>query len=425
VAGCLHLVATITIFIIGKFSLMPSQFDQNGVGEFAADGRMHQLDAVNLTAKLGSEGIGAWLSAVAPLHVRLYSLSQVVLSRLFGFNILSIEPINLIYYLAILVMVYKLTEAIFDRRAAFLAAAIVGLWPSFLLHTTQPLRDPLLITLVIALFLIATGLLTLKFSWKQTILATVVGVLVLLMIWIVRLAMWDIVRAVVGITCVLILARLVIERRLLIGNVLTAAVFVLAIWIIPQGNKLLQFTEKREADVSSGRMLIGEKVVDLSLWARINARRDRFIGIRNLKDYRAGSDIDTNVHFNSRGDFIRYLPRAASIGLFSPFPNMWFGPGFLVGRTGRWLSGAEMLVTYLIEALALIGLWQKRRKLAVWLLGFSIILGVTALGLIVTNIGSLYRLRYGFWILVVVLGAGSIIGLLSKSNINAKSAVAK
>ena len=393
---------------------MPSQFDQNGVGEFAADGRMHQFDALTMTAKLGGEGIGAWLSAVAPLHVRFYSLSQVMLSRLLGFNIMSIEPINLLYYLAILAMVYKLAEMIFDRRAAFLAAAIVGLWPTFLLHTTQPLRDPLLITLVLAFFLIVTGLVTIKFSWKQTLIAIVVGVLVLLMIWIVRLSMWDIVRAVIGFACVLILARLLIERRFLIGNVLTASVFVLAIWVIPQGNKLLQFTEKREADVSSGRVLIAEKVVDLSLWARITARRDGFIKRQHARDYRAGSDVDSDVRFHNRGEMVRYLPRAAAIGLFAPFPNMWFAQGLLVGKTGRWIAGAEMLLTYLIEALAVIGLWQKRRQLSVWLLSVSVILGATALGLIVINIGSLYRLRYGFWILLVILGAGGMVACWQK-----------
>ena len=72
-----------------------------------------------------------------------------------------------------------------------------------------------------------------------------------------------------------------------------------------------------------------------------------------------------------------------------------------------------MLLTYLIEALAVIGLWQKRRQLSVWLFTFSAILGVTALGLIVVNIGSLYRLRYAFWILLVILGAGGAVHLVS------------
>jgi len=413
-AGCLHLAATTSVFIIGSLSLMPSQFDRDGVGEFAADGRMHQLDALILTERLGSHGIAAWLGAVAPLHVRIYSLSQVFLSRWIGFNILSVEPINLLLYLAILVMVYKLAEAVFERRAALLAATIVALWPTMLLHTTQPLRDPLLITLVMALFLIVTRLLTHTLSWRQTIIASLVGALVLLAIWVVRLAMWDIVRAVVGMASVLIVLRLVREKRILIGNVVTVAVFIMAIWIIPQGNQLLQFTEKREADVTSGRVLIAEKVVDLSLWARITARRDKFISIRDSPDYKAGSDIDTNVRFNSRAEVVRYLPRAAAIGLFAPWPKMWFTEGLMVGRAGRMISGAEMLLTYLIEALAVFGLWQKRRQLSVWLFTFSVILGVTALGLIVINIGSLYRLRYAFFILLVIMGAGGAMGLLSK-----------
>src|SRR6266849_4100596 len=177
-AASLHLAVTTVIFIIGRFQFMPNQFDRNGVGEFAADGRTHQLDAIVLTQKLGSEGIIAWLGAVAPLHVRIYSLSQVLLSRWIGFNILSIEPINLLYYLAILAMVYKLAEGVFDRRAALLTATIVALWPTLLLHTTQPLRDPLLIALVMTLFLILTSWLTQTFSWRQTIIAGVGGALV-------------------------------------------------------------------------------------------------------------------------------------------------------------------------------------------------------------------------------------------------------
>ena len=391
---------------------MPSQFDRDGVGEFAADGHTHLLDTVLLTRKLESEGIRAWLTSVAPLHVRAYSLSQVMFSRWIGFNILSVEPINLFYYLAILAMVYKLAEAVFDRRAALLAATVVALWPTLLIHTTQPLRDPLLITLVLALFLILRRLLTKTFSWRQTLIAGGAGSLVLLMIWIVRLSMWDIMRAVVGLGFVLVALRQVKERRLLIGNVISGAMLIAMLWVVPQFNQLLQFTEKREAD--SGRVLIGEEVVGLSLWDRIAARREGFIKRQSDEDYKAGSDIDSDVRFHSKGELIRYLPRAAAIGFFAPFPNMWFAEGLLVGRTGRWLSGFEMLLTYVLEALAVIGVWQKRRQFLAWLLTFSAILGVTALGLIVINIGSLYRLRYSYWILLVILGAGGVVHVLSK-----------
>lgn len=393
---------------------MPSQFDRNGIGDFAPDGRSHQLDAVVLTEKLGHEGIIAWLKGIAPLHVRLYSLSQVFLGRLIGFNILAVEPMNLFYYLAILVIVYKLAEAMFGRRAALLAATIVALWPTLLLHTTQPLRDPLLITAVMAFFLIVTRWLTQTFSWRQTIAAGVLGALVLLVIWIVRLAMWDCMRGIVWLASGLLLLRLLKERRLLVGNVVTGAVLITASWIIPNWNQMLQFTEKREADVTSGRVLIGEKVIELTLWDRIAERREGFVKRKQDQDYKAGSDIDGDVNIRGKSELISYFPRAAAIGLFAPFPNMWFGRGVAVGRGGRIISGIEMLLTYLIEALALYALWKNWRQLSAWLLIFSTILAVTALGLVVANVGSLYRLRYPFWILLVIMGAGGAWDLLSR-----------
>src|ERR1700682_1589627 len=219
-------------------------------------------------------------------------------------------------------------------------------------------------------------------------------------------------RAGVGFVFVLVVLRQVKERRLLIWNVISGAMLIVVLWLVPQFNQLLQFTEKREAD--SGRVLIGEEVVELSLWDRIAARREGFIKRQSDEGYKAGSDVDSDVRFHNKGELIRYLPRAAAIGFFAPFPNMWFAEGLLVGRAGRWLSGFEMLLTYILEALAVIGVWQKRGELFVWLLTFSAILGATALGLIVINMGSLYRLRYSYWILIVILGAGGMMHVLSK-----------
>ena len=412
-AACLHVVSTSGVFLIGRFGLMPSQFDRNGVGEFAPDGRSHQQDAVVLTDKLSHEGIRAWLKAIAPLHVRLYSLSQVFLSRFIGFNILAVEPMNLIYYLSILIIVYKIAEAVFDRCSALLAAAVVGLWPTLLLHTTQPLRDPLLITVVMIFFLIVTRWLAQRFSWKQTILASVAGSLVLLVIWIVRLAMWDCVQAVLYFAALLLLIRIVKDRRLLLGNVIVGVVLIGTAWVIPNWNHMLQFTEKRERDVRAGKVLIGERVIPLTVWDRIAARREGFTKKTDDDGSNAGSNIDNDVSIKGKAALFRYLPRAAEIGLFAPFPNMWFARGMAVGRGGRILSGLEMVLTYLIEALAVYALWWKRRHLSVWLLICSALLGTLALGLIVANVGSLYRLRYPFWILLVIMGTGGAIHFFS------------
>ncbi len=83
------------------------------------------------------------------------------------------------------------------------------------------------------------------------------------------------------------------------------------------------------------------------------------------------------------------------------------------------MAGLETLVTYAIECFALAGLWRARRELAAWLLFTILAIGVIALGLVVNNIGALYRLRYSFWILIVVLGAGGVPYLFGRKSSSA------
>jgi hypothetical protein len=85
---------------------------------------------------------------------------------------------------------------------------------------------------------------------------------------------------------------------------------------------------------------------------------------------------------------------------------MWFQTGSTVGSSGRALSGIETLLMYAVEALAIVGLWQGRRRLSVWLLFSIAAMGCIALGFVVINIGALYRLRYAFLILLIILAAG-------------------
>jgi hypothetical protein len=114
--------------------------------------------------------------------------------------------------------------------------------------------------------------------------------------------------------------------------------------------------------------------------------------------------IDPNVQFITTIDVARYLPRAMEIGFLAPFPNTWLGQGREVGLSGRILSGAEMLAAYILEALALFGVWRGRRRLSTWFLFGVILFGMTTLGLGLINVGALYRMRYGFFVLLIVLG---------------------
>lgn len=407
-AAVLHVSVAAAVFTVGKLGLMPSQFNAQGLGTFASDGLIYQTEAVELCDVLRTQGIAAWASWPTQLHVRLYSLPLTALRGLTGISILGIEPLNLIYYLTILTLVFKLGTAVFDHRAGLLAATIVALWPSFLLHTTQLLRDPLLISAFLILMLSLVQCLKRDYTWREGLLWSLPAALAILTVRIVRLPMWNLLWVTIGLAVLMLVVRSVRQRRFRLGNACFALVMIAVLLIIPH----FQSAFRNQQHVRVRGVLSPEEIQKLPVDGQILKRREAFglqvgAGGENVPS-EAGSDIDQEVRFNSSADIIRYIPRAVVVGFFAPFPSMWLTAGKQVGTSGRLLSGFETILTYLIEGLALFGLWSARKQLATWFLCLAAAIGVGVLGLIVSNMGALYRLRYPFWLLLVVIGAGGV-----------------
>lgn len=413
-AAVIHVSVTTSVFLVGKFGLMPSQFGQSGLGNFALDGFFYESEVFELCGVLKKDGVIAWATWPTQLHLRPYALALAVLNGGASFNILTIEPVNLIYYLAILVMVFKLGEIVFNYRTGLVAAATVAVWPSFLLHTTQLLRDPLLVVAVLMLMLTLTLCLKRDFVWHRGILIGVAGMASILLIRIVRLPMWPVLWVIVVLTVLFLVIRLIRQRRFAIGNVAFAVMMITAMAMIPR----FQNTFHNQQAVNRPRNVNSDDVQAMPVTQQIVVRRQGFQLRRDSADEpipsEGGSDIDTGVHFKSVIDIIRHVPRAVVVGFLAPFPNMWFGNGKEVGVSGRLLAGFETLMTYMIECLALFGLWRARKDLSAWLLFLVVTVGAVALGLVVTNIGALFRLRYSFWMLLLILGAGGADYLLGR-----------
>ena len=421
-AAVLHLALALMIYTVGKLALLPGMLNPFGI--FVMDGYVYRLEAISLARLLTREGIMVWLATASPFHVKLYSLSFALFGPLFGFNVLSAEPLNLLYYLAILTTIFMLGREVFDRRTGLLAAGIVALWPSFLLHTTQLLRDPLFIFTMLALALIYAKWLRKAYAWRKGLLTGALGGAVVAVLWSNRSNVWDLVIAILLLGAGLMIFGQLRQRRARGGNLLGLSVLLLltatVAQVIPESpthidqslvvalagdQDLSRIFARPKASVPAPAAAAAEETPTPPLWDRLWTRikegRARYV-----KEYpKAGSNIDTDAQFQSLGDVIRYIPRAVVIGFFAPFPQMWFQAGDLVGTPGRLLSGMETLVMYGIEALALVGLWHSRRRLSVWLLVLVASMGLTAFGLVVLNIATLYRMRYTFWILLIIVGA--------------------
>lgn len=117
------------------------------------------------------------------------------------------------------------------------------------------------------------------------------------------------------------------------------------------------------------------------------------------------SNIDVGVVFHSAREFIPYLPRALQIGFAAPFPTQWIAQGSSEGGSAmRRISSLEMMVVYSALLFLPYALWRWRSKIETWLiLSFCAIL-LLIYTYIIPNVGSLYRARYGFLMMLVALG---------------------
>lgn len=399
-AGAIHIALTTTIILIGHFRLLPNTFDENGIAiTFAIDGKTYLTVASDLVNQLQTNGFMAWLKTKAPLHSRLHSLSFMILGWLFGYNILGAEPLNLFYYLAILSCIYFLGRELFDAQTGLLAAVIVGVWPTFLVHSTQLIRDPLSILCLLALMLVLTMLLGREFALRDGILIGIAGALLVTVFWLARGNMWNVVILAVAITLVMLAGRMIRARTFVKGNAFAMLLIIAALIVVPT---------RLESTTLPG---VRPPVTTLTIPSTIQQMSGRRAGFRSYTSQ--ASNIDEDVQFKTTGDVVRYLPRAFVIGFFAPFPNMWVEAGSF-GRAARLVSGLETLAMYFVYLVAGLCVWRERRNLRMWLVFLVAATGMLALGLVVVNAGALFRIRYVFWMMLIVIAARGMLDRMNK-----------
>jgi hypothetical protein len=459
VAAILQLTVVLGLFTLGRLAVAPNKIDERGLLATALpDTRDYDRQAKDSVAGLKNLGVQTWLFANRSAHVKLYSLCYLVFGPLVGNNILSVEPLNLGCYLTILILVFKIGRELFDQAAARAAAAAVAVWPSFLVHNSQILKDPICVVAMLSLVLVVAMWLTRELSWRMGLLTGMIGGAAIGLIYATRAGFWGLVMlGVILIGAVFLIIREVRERSFLAGNTLSllvvlllalGAIFLNRASLTPQDPVVLPSETTNIAPVNQNlavTLIQPTNQVSATAAGELAERKDNstlplpgdgnnaqreaapapqpkrsrpIALIQGMRDAFAdkykdsGTLIDPNVQFVTTMDLARYLPRAMEIGFLAPFPNNWITKGREVGLSGRILSGAEMLAAYMLEALALFGVWRARRRLSTWFLFGVVLFGVTTLGLGIINLGALYRLRYGFFVLLIVLGMYGLTQLL-------------
>ena len=406
IAALLHIILAITITVVGKTRLLPNTFDNNGVGiAFALDSVSYREQALYMAGLLREGRLRDWINyraKLATLHARIYSISYTLLGWLLGEGILAVEPINLFYYLTMLLLTYLIGASAFSPMIGRLAAIVVGLWPSLLMFTTQLLRDPMYICCFLLLLWVLTVLINGLMSWTHVVTYSLAGLGALALVLLARAAMWEIFVLTVLLAAALSFLSQLRARRFDLRTSVAVLLLCGAVLTMPRlisGERVVdryeQAVKRRPAVGVRADATVGSKLASQIGWAR-------HVFIVGYPD--AGSNLDANVELRTPGDVAKYLPRALELGLLAPFPSMWFAAGSKVGLTGRLWIGAEMMALYGLLGLSLVTLVRERRRLLVWFLFLTSAMACAILGLVVVNAGALYRLRYPYFIPIILLG---------------------
>jgi 4-amino-4-deoxy-L-arabinose transferase-like glycosyltransferase len=439
-AALLHFALAAGLFLAGRAQVAPGLIDRDGImGSFAFDSYEYQRGAARLAEVLKREGFATWAGEREPVHVKLISIQFAILGPLFGHGPLSAEPFNLLCYLAVVGLTLALGREVGGARAGLIAAAFVALWPTFLLHTLQLLKDPLFIAGALALVLCVTTWLTRDYGPRGAIITGALAAVAISLILLVRFNFAVVIFAFALFSLALLAVRQLVERRPLYWNmacpvlILAAGVLLLPAHATRGGQKLKRYpsdgggppkavggdgirvptvvTYLPRSDPEARQSTYAGRFNEAShrMALRIGSVRYRFTAIYS----ESGSNIDPDVRFRDLKGLLLYLPRAFEIGCCAPFPKTWIAAGKRVGSAGKLLAGAETLVMYLFELLAVAAVVRPPRRLAAWLLLSITVFGVTLLGLVVPNVGALYRFRYTFWVLLIILGAKGFEAILA------------
>ena len=400
-----HLSLSISLSLIARSTFLASLHNGKGLWNFAPDSFSYHREALRLLDLLKKGNLSGWWENSPFCHVKWIALSYGAITP----DPLSFAPVNAIVWTASVYCVYKIARILLPERQTFsIACALVfGFWPSYLLHTTQLLRDPFYVLGMLLMIWGWVGLLS-GYRWIVLTLLASSGVLIA---YLNRIYILEPLIVLSLLATVLVIWRVPHTRM----YALLSFIVIGGFYVYQYPPKFTQIRQKERGAVTSTDSTHADepKTGNLGLFANRVADWTRYQVVRlsnarNTWIYKypkAGTNIDTDVHFRSLRDILAYVPRAAMIGFFAPFPRQWFGTATTAGRASRLVAGLEMMVWYILLPGFLYFLitgpvaWQIR----IWMLVYTVTL-VVLTSLVVTNIGALYRLRYVYFYPILIGG---------------------
>ena len=184
-------------------------------------------------------------------------------------------------------------------------------------------------------------------------------------------------------------------------------------WLFPVGLKKLLLLAQRDKELNKWQFMLQQKNESLFKWRRTpylatfieTKLYSLWLARKGSVETGGNTVIDKYIVLNSVGAFIRYFPRALQIGLLSPFPSEWFRPGSTPATAiAKKVVGVIMVLFYIFLAFFIWGLWEYRKSLEFWIIIIHSVFGIIVFTYTYANVGTLMRMRYGFYMVIVGIG---------------------
>lgn len=419
-------LVTISVILLVQLVLLPFIFPAWHAGDGLLVGgdwiRFHKK-AVVVAERINSQGWSAW--GMRPMGWFPTGIAAAVYALTWP-KPWTLAPINAAVHATTFLIVMKLLLLFIDKRKVAVVATIpFAFFPSAMLWYTQIHRDSYYI-LGLVLFIYGLLLITNRMNYNNFAVKGFISSLSgLIMIWLVRPHSLEIFFYTSLLLSILIILSLVImscKKILSWKQSLIKLVFLVLLVII--------IFPLKETEGSSKYLSIPEAITDVELvgeirvaeadkmhqWSRVTWLLEKidnhFYSMALLRTVifpirfgEAASSIDFDVSFYSINDFIFYLPRALQIAFLAPFPVDWFQEGGHASTTFfRRVSAFEMVFTYLMLLSLSYGLWIWRKKIEMYILILFCTIMLLPIVYSVPNMGTVYRYRYGYIMLLVSLG---------------------
>jgi peptidoglycan biosynthesis protein MviN/MurJ (putative lipid II flippase) len=351
------------------------------------------------------------------------------LYAVFGHDVSVIVPINAGLHALGGILIFTITKAIATNKtvglyAGLISASLFVMFPSALSWYGQVHKDSYAIAGTLLMLFIWIKLIKAPLSYKGWVLCLFGTGFSLLLIGMVRPYGLTLLLAVSAGASLIIIVSLF--RRHAIAIALRQSVFVGSILglMIVGVNFVSTNADKIEKKLEpSAKALVDTKTFKEWEWETsgwlptkienyiAGAASTRFTIIKHDHKHGAGSTVDEDIAPQNIKEVASYLPRALQVATFAPFPTMWLESDSII----KLLSVAEMLVFY-ICIFGLIFLLKYNRKPEVLITLYFAVAFLTILGFTMANLGTLYRVSYAYFFIMLMLGVlGWMTFLMEKS----------